>query len=147
MPILNYTTTIKVEKTIGEIQGMLAKAGAQAVLMEYGPEGLISCISFRIEYNGAMVSFRLPAQLDPIYVILQRDHRVERKYKTQEQAARVAWRIIKDWIAAQLAIVEAEQCEMVEVFLPFAQNERTGETLFSTLSKTRFALLTNQKEK
>ena len=118
MPILNYTTSIAVEKTVGQIQAMLAEAGAAAILVEYDDERILSSVSFRIQYNGAMVSFRLPAQLDPVYVILQNDYKVPRKLKSREQAARVAWRIIKDWVEAQLAIVEAEQVEMVEVFLP-----------------------------
>ncbi len=143
MPILNYTTSISVDKTVGQIQAMLAKAGAQAVLVEYDDERILSSVSFRIEYNGTMVSFRLPAQLDPVYVILQNDYQVPRKLRCREQAARVTWRIIKDWVEAQLAIVEAEQVEMVEVFLPFAQNPSTGETVFTQLANNNFALLTH----
>lgn len=144
MPILNYTTQITVEKTVGQIQAILAKAGAQAVLIEYDDERVVSSVSFRLMHNAAMVSFRLPAQLDPIYVILQRDDAVPRKLKCREQAARVAWRIIKDWVEAQLAIVDAEQAEMVEVFLPFAQNEKTGKTVFEELEADNFKMLTHQ---
>jgi hypothetical protein len=53
MPILNYSTSIAVEKTVGEIQGKLAQAGAQAVLTEYGPDSIIASLSFRIDYQGA----------------------------------------------------------------------------------------------
>lgn len=141
MPILNYTTSIAVEKTTSEIQGKLARAGAQAVMTEYDGEQVLCALSFRMLCNGIMVSFRLPAQIDRIYVLLQRDDKVPRKLKTRDQAARVAWRIIKDWIEAQLAIVEAEQAEMVEVFLPYAQNPATGKTLFEQLSNDQFALL------
>ena len=141
MPILNYTTSIAVEKTTSEIQGKLARAGAQAVMTEYDAEQILSAVSFRMMCNSIMISFRLPAQIDRIYVLLQNDDKVPRKLKTREQAARVAWRIIKDWIEAQLAIVEAEQAEMVEVFLPYAQNPTTGTTLFEQLSNDQFALL------
>ncbi|NKI17395.1 hypothetical protein HCU74_08195 [Spongiibacter sp. KMU-166] len=141
MPILNYTTSIAVEKTTSEIQGKLARAGAQAVMTEYDDEQVLCALSFRILCNGIMVSFRLPAQIDRIYMLLQRDDKAPRKLKTRDQAARVAWRIIKDWIEAQLAIVEAEQAEMVEVFLPYAQNPATGKTLFEQLSNDQFALL------
>lgn len=141
MPILNYTTSIAVEKTTSEIQGKLARAGAQAVMTEYDTEQVLCALSFRMLCNGVMVSFRLPAQIDRIYVLLQRDDKVPRKLRTRDQAARVAWRIIKDWIEAQLAIVEAEQAEMVEVFLPYAQNPATGKTLFEQLSNDQFALL------
>ncbi len=143
MPILNYTTSIAVEKTVGQIQAMLAEAGAQSILIEYDHERIVSSVSFRLDYNGALVSFRLPAQIDPLYVILQNDNDVPRKLKTQEQAARVAWRIIKVWVASQLAFIEAEQVEMVEVFLPFAQNPATGETIFNQLVANDFALLTH----
>jgi hypothetical protein len=43
---------------------------------------------------------------------------------------RVAWRIVKDWIEAQMAIVEAGQAEMAEVFLPYATIEDGTTTMF-----------------
>lgn len=140
MPIANYTTSIKTEKTVGEIQAMLAKAGAQSVLFEFdGAE--VSAISFRLIHEHVMVSFRLPANVDSIYVVLQNDYNVPKRLQTMEQAARVAWRIIKDWLRAQLAIVEAEQAEMVEVFLPYAQNPETGQTLYKQLEQGGFKML------
>lgn len=140
MPIANYTTSIKAEKTVGEIQGMLARAGASAVLFDFdGAE--VSAISFRLLHEDVMVSFRLPANIKSIYVVLQNDPDVPRRLRTMEQASRVAWRIIKDWLRAQLAIVEAEQAEMVEVFLPYAQNPETGQTLFRMLEAGGFKQL------
>lgn len=144
MPILNYTTSIKIDKTVSEIQGKLVAAGAQAVLTEYDSERVLSAISFRMLHQNCMVSFRLPAQIDKIYVLLQNDRGVPRRLKSREQAARVAWRIIKDWVEAQLAIVEAEQAQMVEVFLPYAQNPNTGQTLFEQLAGSDFKLLQHQ---
>lgn len=43
-----------------------------------------------------------------------------------EQAERIAWRNVKDWIAAQVALVETEQATMDELFLPklVDRNER-----------------------
>ena len=51
----------------------------------------------------------------------------ERTKCDQEQAERIAWRNVKDWIAAQIALVETEQATMDELFLPklVDQNERT----------------------
>lgn len=145
MPILNYTTKIDPEKTGGEIQRMLARAGASQVLTEFD-NGSLSAISFRLMHNDVMVTFRLPAQVDRIYVILQNDKKVERRYRNREQAARTGWRIIKDWIEAQLAIVEADQAEMVEVFLPYAQNPSTGETMFQMMENSDMFLLSPPKE-
>jgi hypothetical protein len=132
MPILNYTTSIKVEKTVGEIQAALAMAGAKAVLFEFdGP--VVEAISFRIEYNGELISFRLPSNIESIFRVLRDDPNVPRKLRSREQASRVAWRIIKVWLLAQLAIVEAEQAEMVQVFLPYAQHPESGQTVFENM--------------
>ncbi len=52
MPILNYTTEIDVEKTCGQIQKMLAAAGANAIMTEYDPEGILSSVAFRLDLPG-----------------------------------------------------------------------------------------------
>ena len=139
-PILNYHTKISAEQTIAQIQKMLAKNGANAVLTEYGPDGNVSAVSFRLEHQGTQVFFRLPANIDPIYVLVQRNGD-RPSNRTREHATRVAWRIIRQWIEAQLAIVQCEQVEMVEAFLPFAQDQATGETVFQRLAKDNFTLL------
>lgn len=41
MALKNYTTSISVEKTISEIQAMLAKAGASKIMSEYDDTGNI----------------------------------------------------------------------------------------------------------
>ena len=143
MPILNYTTSIKTEKTVGEIQAALGRSGAKQILFEYEGDEVMS-ISFRLMYRDSMVTFRLPANVDNIYTVLQNDSSVPRKLRTMEQASRVAWRIIKVWLLAQLALVQAEQAEMVQVFLPYAQSE-TGATLFELMTDTNFKLLTGPK--
>ena len=138
--ILNANTKIPAERTIVEIQKMLAKHGATAVLTEYTPENTVASVSFRLDHQGQPVFFRLPANVDPIYVILQNEG--DRPWKrTIEHATNVAWRIVRQWIEAQLAIVQAEQVEMVEAFLPFAQNPKTGHTLYETLRVDGFKLL------
>ena len=139
MPILNYTTKVPTERTIASIQKKLAAFGATAVLIEYGPEGEESALSFRFMHEGVMLSFRLPARLDAIYKILCET--CEPRYQSRAQAARVTWRILKDWVEAQLAIVEAEQADLVEVFLPYAQNEQTGQTLYKSIREGGFKLL------
>ncbi len=146
MPILNYTTRIKADKTVSEIQAKLGKAGAQAVMTEYDDNGEVSALSFRLENQGQMIMFHMPARIGRIYAVLQRQE-VPKKLRTMEQAGRVAWRIVKDWVEAQLALVEADQAEMVEVFLPYAQDPRTGKTLYQSLESNGFAQLTHQPDK
>lgn len=46
-----------------------------------------------------------------------------------EQSERVAWRIIKDWVETQMAILESEMVQMDEIFLPYMLNSK-GQTVF-----------------
>ena len=144
MPILNYTTSINPEKTVAEIQKKLARAGAKAVLCEYdADDGLIEAISFRISTPNGDISFRLPSNKEGVYKKLTDNPKVPYRLQTYEQATRVAWRILKDWLEAQLAIIEAEMVDIKEVFLPYALNQQ-GKTLYESLSESQFKLLTDK---
>ena len=137
MSLLNYSTQIAVEKTITEISKSLAQAKAQAVLTEYDPDGVLTAISFRVMCPYGLMSFRLPANVDKIFAVITRDKRITPKLRTREQASRVAWRIVKDWLEAQLAMIRAEMVTIEQVFLPYAQNG-AGVTLYEALKAGQF---------
>ena len=138
MAILNYTTSIATEKTAAEIQKKLAVAGAQAVLSEYDKDGVMCAMSFRVNN----IYFRLPINIEGVYTTLIEDTKIPNRLKTHEQAARVAWRIIKDWIEAQIAIIKARQAKLEQVFLPYAQNQ-DGKTLYEAVKDGGFKQLTD----
>lgn len=121
MPLLNYTTKIDPDKTAQEIAKCLSLHGAKAVLTEYDEkEGIVTAISFRIDLNGTPLSFRLPCDWKPVYEILQNDPKVPRANSDRTQAVRTSWRIVKDWVEAQMALVETRMVTTQEVFLPYA---------------------------
>lgn len=136
MAILNYSTAISAEKTVTEIQTLLSRSKAVAIMSEYD-DGVLSALSFRIVTGNGLMTFRLPANIQKIYQVIVRDKRITPKLRTREQAARVEWRIIKDWLGAQLAIVQAEMVDIEQVFLPYAQNS-SGETLYEALKSRSF---------
>ncbi len=136
MPLLNYTTKISTDRTVGEIQKMLAKAGAKAILSEYDNEGEVSAVSFKMLVNGNEVCFQLPIAPEKVLTVLRGQRGVETRYKTPEQAKRVAWRIIKDWVEAQLAIIETQMVKPEQVFLPYAITQ-SGETLYESVVKNQ----------
>lgn len=138
--ILNYTTTISTEKTASEIQHKLAMAGAQRIMSEYDTNKVLSAMSFQIQTHFGLLSFYMPANLEGVYKSLKANPKVPKKLKTTEQAARVAWRINKDWIEAQLARVEAGNAELAEVFLAYVQTPN-GQTFYNTLKEKGFPLL------
>lgn len=127
MPLLNYTTGVDVDKTIGEIQKLLVKRGAKAIMTDY-TEGVISALAFKIPVNDRDMGFRLPCDWRPVLEVMKNDPKVPRSLRTQFQAVRVAWRIIKDWVEAQMALVDTMMVKTEEVFLPYAIM-RDGRTL------------------
>lgn len=58
--------------------------------------------------------------IEGVHSVMWNAKGVPQKSKTKLQARRVAWRIIKDWLEAQLALYQPGQAEMAEVFLPYA---------------------------
>jgi hypothetical protein len=123
MPLLNYTT-IASTKTVGEIQTLLARAGASRIMVEY-TGGEPSALSFELLGNG----YRLPCRAEKVLQALKADRNVASRYRTAEQANRVGWRILKDWTEAQLAIIQTGMVAAAEVFMPY-QIMATGETLY-----------------
>lgn len=140
MPILNYTTSIDSAKSAAEIQARLVAAKASAVMSEY-EGGILARISFKVTTVHGEHAFQLPANIDGVFMAMKRNHKVPPKLKTREQAARVAWRIIKDWVEAQLAIIEADMATLPQVFLPYMQVSPT-ETVYSQFEKRGFPALT-----
>lgn len=138
MPLLNYTTSIEAAKTVSEIERNLSKHGAKAILKNYDDDGQISSLSFIIQHGEQDISFRLPVDPESVLKVLIRQG-VQTRYKNNHQAIRVAWRIVKDWVEAQMAILETEMVRMEQIFLPYMVSG-SGKTLYETMSDRGFYL-------
>lgn len=136
MPLANYTTSVPVNRTIAEMTDMLAQAGAQAVMTEYRdrlPDGL----SFRLLVSGQQMGFKLPCDWRAALRVIQRDPRMPRSKITPEHAQRMAWRILRDALRAQLAQVEIGSAKVEQIMLPYAITP-TGETLYERFEQSKF---------
>jgi len=141
MALLNYTTTIDADKTIHEITKMLAKAGASKILTDYDDTGNITSLSFQLKLNDQPMSFTLPTDWRPVQAVLLEQRRRNARVKTDEaQARRVAWRITKDWVEAQLAIIETRMVTTAQVFLPYAVTEN-GQLMYQYVAEHTNLLL------
>lgn len=140
MPIKNFTTKVPVEQTINDLQRILVKAKAKAVLTQYGADSLPTALSFRIQLGENEVQFRLPVNVSGVIAALKRD----RKYRDEPHARRVGWRIVKDWCDSQMALIDTGQAEIAQVFLAYAQS-RTGETFYQSLKGKGFLQLTGPR--
>lgn len=122
MGLLNYTTTIPVEKTVGEMQAALAKAGASTIATQYS-EGAPRGLTFQLRTQYGPKIFTLPVDVAAVQRILQKQrptgHMSVAKFRAVEHASRVAWRIAKVWLEAQLAIVQVEMATLDQVMLPY----------------------------
>ena len=57
----------------------------------------------------------------------------------EEQAERVSWRVIKDWLEAQITLIRIGNAEVEQVMLPYMWNGR--ESLYEKLKENNFAAL------
>jgi len=135
MPIKDYSTKVDVFSTLGEIQGMLVKHGAKKVLQEFDDDGNVQSVSFMINTPMGVEAVRLPANVDAVQKTLEK----QKVKADRAQAQRVAWRIIKDWVAAQMAILESEMVSMDEIFLPYMLNP-DGQTVHQLFVKKQLLL-------
>ncbi len=156
MAILNYTTKIPVETTIAEIEKMLANSGASKILKDYDIDGNVKSISFTLVTEKGELPFKLPMNKESVLQVLKNQSGEYRKQKsrsggygkqvrvvpdkmvTKEQADRVGWRIIKDWLEAQLALFFLQMVKIEEIFLPYMYNSKTDKTMFQMLEEKGF---------
>ncbi len=137
-PIANYTTSVSTIKTVGEIQGILVGHGAKSILINYADNGVAESLSFIVKTPYGDMPIRLPTDAKAVLRVME-EQGVPRRYLTYEQAVKVAWRIVKDWVRAQMAILETEMVKMQEIFLPYVITPG-GQTIYEVMAQKHFLL-------
>ena len=135
--LLNFTTKVDADKSVAEILSILAAHDAYQIQVLY-QNRMPSGITFGLTApNGQTLGFRLPANITAIHQKLVKTQ--PPRFATFEHAGRVAWRILKDWTEAQMALIETGMVRPEEVFLPYLLTD--GEhTLFEVMEKKLFTL-------
>jgi len=129
MAILNYSTKVSPEKTIGEIQKRLVINGARKINFDYDNDGNMVALMFQIEMGCAPVFFSITPNVQGVLSAMKRDTKIPKHYCNNEQAWRVAWRIEKDWLESQLAKIEAGLATPLQILLPYAVSS-DGQTFY-----------------
>jgi len=140
--IANYSTTVTALKSIGEIQGILVAHGAKHILMDYDGNEPIG-LAFIVDTPYGETPFKLPANIDRVQGVLNKQ-RVRSKVD-RELASRVAWRILKDWVRAQMAILETEMVSIDQIFLPYMEVGEKGKILYEVMLEHRLQLPEGKK--
>jgi len=138
MPLLNYTTTVPVARTIGQVQALLVEGGARSIMTNYDAVGRPIAMAFAVETIHGPRSFTLPVNAGRVEAVLKRE-KVPARYSTPEHAERVAWRVVKDWLEAQLAIIRTEMVTLDQVMLPYMHGD-DGRTVYELYRDQQLAL-------
>lgn len=141
MTIKNYTTTIDPSKTAGEIVTVLTKNGAQRISMDYSDDGSLRGLSFALRTEYGPREFALPVRVDGVHRALQKHRTLPPSKKTREQAARVAWRVAKEWLEVQVSLIEAGLASLDEVMTPWMLNA-AGDTMYEVMRESGMRALT-----
>lgn len=147
MAILNYTTTVDSFKTVSEIEYILMKHKAKSIMKNYDKESIVG-LSFLIDTGIQQIPVRLPVKVNECLKVLKKEKRENPRKQikdTMEQAERVAWRILKDWVEAQMALLDIEMVRFEEIFLPYIE-VNNGQTIYERLREQQF-LLESREEK
>ena len=145
--LLNYTTQVVAGKSVGEIQGLLIKHGATKIMLDTA-SGEIRGIAFALQVGGDELAFRVPANIAACEATLNaqvRSRTIPGRFAGREHASRVAWRILKDWVEAQVALIETGMVKPEEVFLPYLLTDGV-HTLFERYQEQRFRELSAPRE-
>lgn len=137
MPIMNYTTSISVEKTMGEVIGALSRRGVTRISTMYDDNGNPQGIAFTMKTDYGFSEFELPVKVEGVLAALNKEPGVTKSQRTPEHAAKVAWRIARDWLAAQSALIDANLASLDEVMLPYMIGNAKGDTVFQIVRAQR----------
>ena len=138
----NYSTSIPAEKTISEIEKMLAGLGATTVIKEYLEDETVHLLAFKVN----QMNYKLPVNVKGVYQVMFGGkhcyHGRDSMKNREQQSYRVAWRIIKDWLHAQFSLIISGQAEPEQVLFPYAYDGK--RTLFQAWKEGK--LLESAKE-
>lgn len=136
----NYSTEVPAGRSIDNIESLLIRAGASNIMKEYCAMQVAS-ISFMLTIEGNKVAFRLPAKVQEVFVWLKKQRPKSPDKSLLEQARRVTWKQLHEWVHLQLSMIEIKQLEKVEAFFPYILDVPNNETFYEKIKKDHFKAL------
>jgi hypothetical protein len=130
----NYLSKSPLSNIFGDIEKTLVEHGAKQVSRDYD-NGKIIAISFIINTKSGDLKVKLPARFEQVEKIFINNGL---RYKP-DQPYRTAWATLRDWISAQMALLDLEMVKMEEIFLPYV-TDPNGRTFFEFSQERGFKL-------
>lgn len=145
MALKNYTSAG--HGTFDKIQKTLSTHGAHKIMYDYAKDssGLLEAISFALEINGQALAYRLPAMVENVITVMygkpdRWGHKKEVTTTQRDQAYKTAWANVRDWIDAQMAMIDTQQADVAQVFMPYLV-QKNGKTLYENVLQNPQLLL------
>jgi hypothetical protein len=142
--IKNYTSEVPASRSVNHIEDRLVKHGAKNILKIYNEDKKLSGVAFIVSINGKEMPFRLPARIERVEKHLRESILRPRKgtlEKVKDQAERTAWKLLSDWVDIQMSLIELDQVELLEVFLPYIYDYEKERTFFEGMKSDGFKML------
>jgi hypothetical protein len=137
IPIKNARSEMSIPKIFDVITKTLVSHKAKHITFSYDEHGRIDAIEFVLAIREQEYPFRLPARVKAVEQILYSNVFLSKTQK--EQAYRVAWANIRDWIGAQCALIDTQMVRPEEVFLPY-MIAHDGRTFYEVMTERQFLL-------
>jgi len=134
MAIKNYTASCDPIESVCKIQLALAKAGASKIMVDY-TDGKPVAVSFALPTAAGTRGFVLPAAVEGTLRVFQR----QKLKPDRRQAEITAWANIRDWVLAQVALIESCDVPVDQAFLPYLSDGR-GKTLYDVYASGQLQL-------
>ncbi len=140
----NYSTEVPAQKTVSEIEDLLVKNTVTDTWKEYDASGHIISLNFAVMTEFGKVPFKLKINVEVIRQLLAEQKRaglidISKKDAADiEYARNVGWRILKDLIDAQMAVVAIKMRKVEQIFLADICSQN-GKTFFEVLAEKKFA--------
>lgn len=132
--LANYTTTVPAQRSIAEIGEMLVERKATHISFAYA-NGLPIAVRFALDVRGRTMEFVLPCDEEGVHRVLQADRR--RGTVSLEHSRNVAWRCVRDWLRAQVALVQIGAAKLEQIMLPYAVMH-DGSTVWQRMIATDY---------
>lgn len=138
----NASSVASLPRIFDAIQKTLVSHKARHVTFSYDNERIVA-MEFVIEIDGREYPFKLPARIESVEKIMYPGRRfLSPTQKTQ--AYRTAWANIRDWVAAQMALIDTGMARPEEVFLPYMVSN-DGRTFYEVMMKNQFLLPSGER--
>lgn len=124
MSIKNYSSKVSPYESLSEIQKALATHGASKIMVDY-EHGKPVALTFALTTSQGLQAFRLPAAVQGTIAVFKR----QKLKEDPAQAEITAWRNVRDWVLAQMALIESCDVPIDQVFFPYLTNDM-GNTLY-----------------